>query len=103
MPSDLQEIIQGAAVRVQSWTLAEFDAKNGIYLKKILDEGTELRRFPDDVLKALKKYSDEAIQEMIGNDLVAKKVADSYYSFKKRINPWTDITEKVYYNSIQEM
>jgi len=103
LPSDLQEIVKAAAVRVQSWMLAEFDAQNGIYLQKILDEGTELKRFPDSVLKALKGYSDEAIQEMIGNDKVAKKVAESYYSFKEKVNPWTDITEKVYYNSIQEM
>ncbi|NNE15733.1 MAG: TRAP transporter substrate-binding protein DctP, partial [Saprospiraceae bacterium] len=77
LPSDLQEIIVAAATKVQSWMLAEFDAKNGVYLEKLIEEGTELKQFPDEVLKTLKRYTDESIQEMIGDDPIAKKVADS--------------------------
>ena len=102
LPGDLQEIIKAAAIRVQSWMLAEFDAQNGEYLKKILEHDVELKQFPKEVLDSLRKYSNEVIEEMIGDDPVAKKVAESYYAFKEKVNPWTDITEKVYYNTIQE-
>jgi len=103
LPPDLKEILFTATMRVQSWMLAQFDARNGEFLEKLIAEGTELRTFPRPVLEALKKNTQEAIEELIGSDPVAKKVADHYYAFKKRIAAWTDITEKAYYNKIQEI
>lgn len=101
LPLDLQQIIVAAAAKVQAWMLAEFDSKNGEYLQKILNEGVSLEQFPIDVLSELRKNTSLVIDELIEKDAVAKKVAKSYYDFKKQINQWTSITEKVYYNSIQ--
>ncbi len=103
LPSDLQEIIVAAAARVQAWMLAELDVQNAVYLKKIIDGATEIRSFPREVLIELKKFTMEAIDELIAKNTDAKKVAESYYSFRDKLKPWTDLTEKVYYNTIQEI
>jgi TRAP-type mannitol/chloroaromatic compound transport system substrate-binding protein len=103
LPDDLKEIIVAAAAKVQSWMLAELDVKNAEYLIKIIEEGTLVKTFPMEVLIELKKYTQESIQELIGSDSTARKVADHYYSFKSKLKKWTDLTEKVYYNNIQEI
>ena len=103
LPSDLKEILKCACAKIQAEMLAEFDAKNGLYLQKIIDEGIEIKTFPKEVLLTLKQYTDETIGELVAMDPMAKKVADHYYEFKNRLKKWTDFTEKVYYNSIQEI
>lgn len=103
LPPDLREILVTAAYRVHAWMLAELDVQNSIYLQKILEAGTELRTFPREVLLELKKYTNESIQEMIEKDEIAKKVAKSYFEFRDKLKVWTDITEKVFYNTIQEI
>jgi len=103
LPGDLQEILHSAAARVQSWMLAELDVKNAEYLLKIKEEGTEIKTFPRPVLVELKKYTLEAIDTLVARDRDARRVADSYFGFKAKLKAWTDLTEKVYYNTIQEI
>lgn len=103
LPADLQEILKSAAARIQSWMLAELDVKNAEYLEKIRETETQIKSFPREVLRELKKNTDEVLDNMILRDKMAARVADSYRSFQKRLKGWTDITEKVYYNTIQEI
>jgi len=100
LPKDLQEILWTATLRVQAWVLAEFDAQNGDYLDKLISEGTEVKEFPLPVLKALKGYTEEAINELIGSDALANKVYKSYNAFRKKADKWSQITEQAYYNKI---
>jgi TRAP-type mannitol/chloroaromatic compound transport system substrate-binding protein len=97
----LQEIIRTAAYRANNWILAEFESKNEQYLQKILAEHqTTLLKFPDEVLRQLRKYADEAIAEVVENDSYSKKVYEAYQAFRKRHAAWSDISEKVYYSDI---
>ena len=83
------------------WILGEFEAKNNFYLKKLVqEEGTKLKKYPDDVLKQLKVYSQEVIEEIITKDPASKKIYESFINFKKDINDWAQVTESVFYNSI---
>lgn len=101
LPDDLKQIVEKASAYVHTWTLAEFDAKNGIYLDKLInEEKVNLRSFPEEVLTNLRKYTNEAIADMVNKDPLSKKVYDSYSQFKKRIQPWSNITEKAYYNQL---
>jgi TRAP-type mannitol/chloroaromatic compound transport system substrate-binding protein len=98
LPLDLQEIIRTAVYRLNVWTLGEFEAKNNLYLQKLVkEEGVKLRKYPADVLKNLKKYSQEVIEEMVEKDAQTKKIYASYAKFRQEIQPWADVSEKVYY------
>lgn len=101
LPPDLQAIIRAAALRVNHWMLSEFEAQNTLYLEKLVEEKVDIRRFPDEVLAALRKYNEEAIQEEIADDLLAKRAYEAYNSFRNRAAGWAEITEKVFYNSLQ--
>lgn len=100
LPSDLQEIIRTAAYRLNRWMMAEFDTKNAEYLKKIVEEETvSIRPFPDEVLAGLRVANKEVIEELIEKDNFTKKVYLHYSAFKDQINPWMEISEKVFYST----
>ena len=81
--------------------LSEFEAKNAEYLKELQNENVDIRKFPDEVLAQLKTYTDEVIAETIASNAFAKEVYQSYSAFKNKASDWSELTEKVYYNSIQ--
>jgi len=102
LPKDLQEILYTASLRSQAWMLAEFDMQNSLFLDKLEEEGkVQIKQFPKPVLRQLKKYTDEAIQELVGSDPLAKKVFESFNQYIKRVSKWTNLTEKAFYNELQ--
>ena len=102
LPKHLQTIMQCASYRLNLWMLSEFEAKNSFYLEKIVNESDiEVRQFSDEVLKQLRIYTNEVINEMVEADPFAKKVYESYNAFRKRAVKWSELTEKVFYNSLQ--
>ena len=101
LPQDLQEIIQTACLRLASWMMAEFDAKNGEYLLKLIEEeGVDVRMFPKTVLDGLKGFTKEAIDELTQQDSQSRKVYESFSKFKKQVRVWADISEKVFYETM---
>ncbi len=101
LPKDLQIIIETATMRAQAWVLAEFDAKNGRYLKKIKEESeVQVLDYPTDVLSKLRVYTNEVIEELIETDALSKKVFTHLHNFRKEINDWSKLTEKVFYNDL---
>ncbi|MFC5044520.1 TRAP transporter substrate-binding protein [Aquimarina hainanensis] len=103
LPPHLQAAMEAASRRAHLWVLAEFDKQNGIFLDKLIhEEGVEIREFSKETLDALRGYTDEAIKELIGDDPLSREVYESYAAFQKRLAPWSAVTEKAYYNKIQQ-
>lgn len=101
LPEDLQEIIQTASMRVQAWVLSEFDVENAIHLDKLInDEGVILKQFPEEVLNTLRKYTAEALEEVVGSDPLSLKVYDSYRNHMASTRKILELTEKSYYNRL---
>lgn len=101
LPQDLQEILYTASINVHAWMLAEFDQKNAEFLEIIKKEtDVQIKEFPTEVLAQLKIHSNEAIDEIIKSDELAKRVYESYLLHQNRLNKWSDLTEKAYYNKI---
>jgi len=94
LPVDLQQIIRSAAQRANLWMLSTFEAKNNVYLQKLINEhNVTLKKFPDEVLKTFKQYSDEVMEDIIAKDPMSKKVYESFSKFKKDISSWAEISE----------
>jgi len=104
LPKDLQVIMETAAARLNIWMLSEFEAKNSIYLKKLVDEEkVDIRPYPDEVMKQLRVYTNEMMTELTAADPFMKKVYDSYQKFRTGAIEWSKLTEKMYYDKIQEI
>ena len=101
LPSDLQEIIRTACYRTNRWMGAEFDAKNGFYLQKIINEtDVQVGQFPTEVLQLLKGYTKEALEELSANDAHSRKVYEAFKKFKQEVGVWMNVSERVFYDQI---
>lgn len=98
LPADLREIVKTAALRMNHWILSEFEKRNADYLQILVSEDkVDMRLYPTEVLKQLKKYTDEVIDELTSSDPFAKKVYQNYQEFRKKAAFWANSSEKLYY------
>jgi len=102
LPADLQAIVRTAAARLNSWTLSEFEAKNGVYLDKLIkEEKVDIRKFTPEVLDQLRTYTGEITEELANQDAFGRKIYDAYKKFRKQATAWSELSEKVYYQDLQ--
>jgi len=103
LPTDLQEMVHTAVHRLNSWTLAEFDQKNTIYLQKLVkEEGTQLKRFPAEVLQRFKEITTQVLADISAKDATSRKVYTAYKNFHEAVNGWSDVTERVYFEALAQ-
>ncbi|MCH9743086.1 MAG: ABC transporter substrate-binding protein, partial [Proteobacteria bacterium] len=94
LPEDLQEIVKGAIRLVNHDMLAEFTMRNQLALQALEKEhGVQVKFFPDDVMRALKKVSDEVLDEEAAKDPLSAKVWASQKAFREAVTPWTNMAE----------
>jgi TRAP-type mannitol/chloroaromatic compound transport system substrate-binding protein len=100
LPEDLQAIVKAAARVANQAMLDEFTARNNRALKELVDEhDVQLRRLPDDVLRALYAASEEAMAELVATDPMAAKVYASYKAFYDNVRDYHQISEQAYINA----
>ncbi|TXS93772.1 TRAP transporter substrate-binding protein [Parahaliea maris] len=100
LPPDLQAIVQGAAQAANLEMLNEFTARNNTALRELVDNhGVQLRRLPDDVLKALYDASEEVLAELVASDPLAAKVNASFQAFYRNVRAYHHISEQAYINA----
>ncbi len=90
-----RRIIEEAAAAEYARSLAEFNANNALWLRKLRDErAIQVLRFDDAVLKALYEKSKDVVAGAgsSGDDL-SKKIYASYQQFLPLIIDWSDIAE----------
>jgi len=97
LPKDLQEIVTTAAMASNLWMLCESETKNNFYLEKMVkEEGVQLKMFPPDVIRKLRAYSTEVLDEIAAKDPLSKKVYESFRKFQKQHQAWGEISESAY-------
>ncbi len=99
---DLQEILKAATAWHNVFTISEFEAQNSRYLRKLLAEGVQLRRFPSEVIDRLRTLTDEVIADMIATDPISKKVFTAFDSFRTEISSWAAYSEAIYYSDLSK-
>lgn len=97
LPPDLQAIVETAAQRSNIWVLSAFEAKNNGALQTLVNEHkVQLKQFPEPVLKALKKLSNEVLEEVAAADPMSRKVYDAFLKFRANMYSWNAISEEPY-------
>lgn len=100
LPADLQEMIAVAARAANQDMLDAYTASNNRALETLVNEhGVEVRRFPDDVLKALYRISNDVLTEQAAADPIFAKVYESVSKFRKQVRAYHDISEKAFYEA----
>lgn len=95
-----QRLIEACAAGEYSRSLAEFNAYNALWLRKLREEGTvKILKFDDSLLRAFIKTSQEVVAEAGTGDDLSKKIYASYQQFRASIMEWSDIAERAFLNS----
>lgn len=94
LPEDLQQVVSFACQSANVDMLSEFTARNGDALEQLVQQGVEIREFPEDVVQALKATTAEVLAEVATNDELSERVYASFMEFFRRVQPWSDIGQR---------
>ena len=91
-------MIEAAANEVASMLNTRSFFDNAEYWAKMKAEypDIEVRSFPQDVMDALRKASDEILDEEAAKDPLFKEILDSQRAFLAKAREWTKISEFSY-------
>jgi TRAP-type mannitol/chloroaromatic compound transport system substrate-binding protein len=100
LPDDLQAIVTYAARAANQDMLDEFTARNNAALQDLVqNHNVQLRRLPDDVLLALYRGSERAMEQLIAEDELSARVYESYKKFYDGARDYHHISEQAYINA----
>nr|CAA6821906.1 MAG: TRAP transporter solute receptor, unknown substrate 6 [uncultured Thiotrichaceae bacterium] len=92
-----QLIVEAAASMENDVMMAEYNAKNGDALAKLLEEhGVELREFNDDVYDAFGEASEEVFADVVKHSDLAKEIHESFVQARKNVGGWAKISDQAY-------
>ncbi|AEH45877.1 Extracellular solute-binding protein, family 7 [Thermodesulfatator indicus DSM 15286] len=93
LPKEYQEVLRAAARIANVKMMAQYDVKNPPALKRLLEKGVKLERFPDDVIKAAKKEAFDLYEEIASKDATYRKIFEDWKKFKKETSSWLGLNE----------
>ncbi len=94
LPKDLQSIVLNACRVVNQDLLSEYTARNPAALDTLLHKHkVDIRVYPDDVLKQLRRISEEVVADLANKDAFTKKTYASYSKFYHQARRWSDISQ----------
>jgi TRAP-type mannitol/chloroaromatic compound transport system substrate-binding protein len=92
-----QRIVTAAAEQENSVMMSEYTAKNGLWLKKLIDEqGVKLRAFSDDTYDAFGEAANEVFEEVQQHSPLAKKIHQSFLKARTEYGSWNKIADQAY-------
>ena len=101
LPDDLQKIVEIAARYANQDMLDEYTARNNASYVDLLNnhKNVEVKKLPDDVIRALHKASNEYLEELAEQDEMAAKVYKSWKAYADGVKNYHHISEQSYINA----
>jgi TRAP-type mannitol/chloroaromatic compound transport system substrate-binding protein len=97
LPKDIQLIVKTAAASSNLWMLSEFEARNLEALKTLENKyKVHTYAFPDQVIRNLKAFTKDVLNEEAAKDPTFKKVFTAYEKFRATNDAWNEISEAAY-------
>jgi TRAP-type mannitol/chloroaromatic compound transport system substrate-binding protein len=96
LPKNYQAVVAAAAGSANVEETARYDARNPAALKRLIAAGTQLRPFPQPVMEACLKASNEVNAETSAANADYKKVLDSMQAFRNDEYLWWQVAEYTY-------
>jgi TRAP-type mannitol/chloroaromatic compound transport system substrate-binding protein len=95
-----RRVVEAVAACEYARSLAEFNANNALWLRKLRDEGTvKILKFDDSLLTAFVAMSKDVVAEAGSGDDLSRKIYASYQQFRASIMDCSDIAERAFLNS----
>ena len=92
-----QITIEAAAAMENDVLTAEFNARNGSALVRLIEEqGVELREFNDDVYDAFGAGAEAVFGEVTAHSDLARRIHGSFLDARLEIGRWTNVADQAY-------
>jgi TRAP-type mannitol/chloroaromatic compound transport system substrate-binding protein len=101
LPEVYQEIIKTASHEANTTMMAKYDAENPAAMQRILDAGTELRPYPDDVMAAAEEAAFELFDETAAGNEAYASIYEHWNAFRQTIHPWFSVAEAAYLSHVE--
>ncbi|WP_220495521.1 TRAP transporter substrate-binding protein [Oceanospirillum sediminis] len=102
LPEDLQEILR-VAMRTAAYDMyiqsTHASGENWATMKQEYPN-IEVKRFPAEVIEAMRSANDKLLAEKAASNPVAKEIIESQAAYLKQVRGWTNIADKQYLDSI---
>jgi TRAP-type mannitol/chloroaromatic compound transport system substrate-binding protein len=93
-----QMIIEACASQANDLSYSEYNANNGKYLAKLVNEhGVIVKEFGDEVYDAFGDASAEVFEETRAHSALAAEVHDSFAAARAEVGGWMKLSESAYY------
>ena len=95
LPTFYQQALEVACHEAGALMLASYDAKNPAALQQLLDQGVQVRPFPDDVMRAAAEATTDML-EAEASDPAYRKVYEAYKQWRADSYRWFSLAEHSY-------
>jgi len=96
LPTQYQEALKTAAAEADLHMLAQYDHKNPAALDRLLDEGTTLRRFPDEVMGRAQEATQQLLEDNAKGNNQYRKIYEAYKDAREGAYRWFGTAEMGY-------
>jgi TRAP-type mannitol/chloroaromatic compound transport system substrate-binding protein len=100
LPPQYQEAIKTAAYEANATMLARYDARNNQALQSLLQKGTQVRPYSEEILKAAEEAAFALYDEFAAKDVDFKAVYEEWKQFRDRIYAWHKLNEGSFTNFV---
>lgn len=101
LPKSYQAAFETAAAEANGRMMADYDAKNPQAIQRLVQNGAQLKRYPDDSLKAAYEVAQKIYAEESAKNPDFKKLFDSMQAFQQVSNIWMGLPENTMANFMQ--
>ncbi len=98
LPSAYQQAFEVAAKEANLGMLAEYDARNPPALQRLLENGVQLRPFPEDVMQEALSQSIALQEEQAAADPTYRNILNEWRKFRRDSARWFDTADLAYQN-----
>lgn len=95
LDTELKAIVQHACANEAAFALAEMERLNAEALAALTEQhGVRLRIFPQPLVAAARRHSADVVAELAAKSAIARRIHDSYVTFRDRTAGWSRISIK---------
>jgi TRAP-type mannitol/chloroaromatic compound transport system substrate-binding protein len=98
LPKQYQAVLNQAGSAAGAWMIEKYDSVNPAALKRLVAGGAELRAFPQPVMEACYKATQDHLNEIAEKSPLFKKTKESHDAYMKEVLFYTQIAENYYDN-----
>ena len=92
-----QMMIEAASSMENDVMMAEYNAKNGAALTKLVEEqGVKVREFSDDIYDAFGEAADEVFETVKEHSDLANRIHESFVAARESVGGWAKLSDQAY-------